>query len=241
MRALLSTDPGGPETLTIEDLPEPEATEGHVVVDVKAVSVNFPDVLIIQDMYQVKPPRPFSPGSELAGVVSAVGEGVDGLAVGGAVLEVRHQVCERRVDWGLGAALLLDLFEVVEELDRGLRGFRALFGLWLFRSFEARRAELAEVALGLLVDIGAFECRVGSGECRGVEVAVQLYVSDRSLDSHFGVELALLEVLEAMEPFSERCVVGGLSLRGGDEILAGDADRLELELRAAFLPGLIVN
>ena len=88
MRALLSTDPGGPETLTIEDLPEPEAIEGHVVVDVKAVSVNFPDVLIIQDMYQVKPPRPFSPGSELAGVVSAVGEGVDGLAVGDRVLAV---------------------------------------------------------------------------------------------------------------------------------------------------------
>lgn len=88
MRALLSTDPGGPETLTIEDLPEPEATEGHVVVDVKAVSVNFPDVLIIQDMYQVKPPRPFSPGSELAGVVSAVGDGVEGLAVGDRVLAV---------------------------------------------------------------------------------------------------------------------------------------------------------
>ena len=88
MRALLSTDPGGPETLTIEDLPEPEVTEGHVVVDVKAVSVNFPDVLIIQDMYQVKPPRPFSPGSELAGVVSAVGDGVAGLAVGDRVLAV---------------------------------------------------------------------------------------------------------------------------------------------------------
>lgn len=88
MRALLSTDPGGPETLTIEDLPEPEATEGHVVVDVKAVSVNFPDVLIIQDLYQVKPPRPFSPGSELAGVVSAVGDGVEGLAVGDRVLAV---------------------------------------------------------------------------------------------------------------------------------------------------------
>ena len=88
MRALLSTDPGGPETLTIEDLPEPEVTEGHVVVDVKAVSVNFPDVLIIQDMYQVKPPRPFSPGSELAGVVSAVGDGVEGLAVGDRVLAV---------------------------------------------------------------------------------------------------------------------------------------------------------
>ena len=88
MRAVLSTDPGGPETLTIEDLPDPETSEGHVVIDVKAVSVNFPDVLIIQDLYQVKPPRPFSPGSELAGVVSSVGEGVTSLLPGDRVLAV---------------------------------------------------------------------------------------------------------------------------------------------------------
>ncbi len=88
MRAVLSTDPGGPETLTIEELPDPEATPGHVVIDMKAASVNFPDFLIIQDMYQVRPPRPFSPGSELAGIVSAVGEGVDTVAVGDRVLAV---------------------------------------------------------------------------------------------------------------------------------------------------------
>lgn len=88
MRAVLSTDPGGPDTLTIDNVEEPEATAGHVVIDVKAVSVNFPDVLIIQDLYQVKPPRPFSPGSELAGVVSSVGEGVNDLAVGDRVLAV---------------------------------------------------------------------------------------------------------------------------------------------------------
>ncbi|MFT7473567.1 MAG: NADPH2:quinone reductase [Verrucomicrobiales bacterium] len=88
MRAVLSTDPGGPETLTVEDVPDPEAVEGHVVIDVKAASVNFPDVIIIQDLYQVKPPRPFSPGSELAGVVSEVGTGVDNLSVGDRVLAV---------------------------------------------------------------------------------------------------------------------------------------------------------
>ena len=93
MRAVLSTDPGGPETLTIEELPDPAAGPGQVVIDVKAVSVNFPDVLIIQDLYQVKPPRPFSPGSELAGVVAAVGEGVDTLTVGDRVLSVPGHGC----------------------------------------------------------------------------------------------------------------------------------------------------
>ena len=86
MKAVLSKAPGGPDTLVVEEVPDPEAGPGKVVVDVRAVGVNYPDVLIIQDMYQVRPPRPFAPGSEVAGVVSEVGEGVDRLAVGDRVL-----------------------------------------------------------------------------------------------------------------------------------------------------------
>ena len=76
MKAALCKQFGPPETLVIEDLPSPKPGAGEVVVSVKAASVNFPDVLIIQNKYQVKPPLPFSPGSELAGVVKEVGEGV---------------------------------------------------------------------------------------------------------------------------------------------------------------------
>ncbi len=73
MKALLSKTPGGPETLTLEELPSPELGKRDVLIDVKAASVNFPDVLIIQDLYQFRPPRPFTPGGEFAGVVKAVG------------------------------------------------------------------------------------------------------------------------------------------------------------------------
>jgi NADPH2:quinone reductase len=76
MKALLSKAPGGPETLVLEDRPEPVPGAGEVVLQVKACGVNFPDVLIIQDLYQFKPPRPFAPGSEVAGIVTAVGDGV---------------------------------------------------------------------------------------------------------------------------------------------------------------------
>ena len=93
MRAVLSTDPGGPETLTIGDVDEPNAGPGQVVVDVKAASVNYPDVLIIQDLYQVKPPRPFSPGAELAGIVTSIGDGVDQFAVGDRVLAAPGHGC----------------------------------------------------------------------------------------------------------------------------------------------------
>jgi len=86
MKAMLSKEVGGPETLVLEEMPTPEAKKGHVVIRVHAAGVNFPDTLIIRDMYQMKPPRPFAPGGEIAGEIEAVGEGVKGLSVGDRVL-----------------------------------------------------------------------------------------------------------------------------------------------------------
>src|SRR3546814_5378478 len=76
MKALLSTATGGPETLTLGELPRPAAGKGQVVIDVKACAVNFPDTLIIEDKYQFRPERPFAPGGEVAGLVAEIGEGV---------------------------------------------------------------------------------------------------------------------------------------------------------------------
>lgn len=86
MRALLSREVGGPETLTIGELPDPAAKPGEVVVAIKACALNYPDVIIIEDKYQFKPPRPFAPGGEIAGVVESVGEGVTALKPGDRVL-----------------------------------------------------------------------------------------------------------------------------------------------------------
>ncbi|MEW5684090.1 MAG: NADPH:quinone oxidoreductase family protein [Pseudomonadota bacterium] len=86
MKALLSKAVGGPETLVLEDVAEPVAKPGQAVVEVKAIGVNFPDVLIIEDKYQFKPERPFSPGGEIAGVVKSVGEGVTNVKPGDRVL-----------------------------------------------------------------------------------------------------------------------------------------------------------
>lgn len=76
MKALRSHATGGPETLTLDEIDDPVALPGQVVVAVKACAINYPDALIIKDMYQFKPPRPFAPGGEIAGVVESVGEGV---------------------------------------------------------------------------------------------------------------------------------------------------------------------
>ena len=86
MKALVSRVVGGPDSLVLEDLPSPEPKAGEVIVSVKACGINFPDVLIIEDKYQYKPERPFSPGSDIAGVVKSVGQGVTSLKVGDKVL-----------------------------------------------------------------------------------------------------------------------------------------------------------
>ena len=82
MRALLSVQPGGPETLQLTELPDPTPQKGELLVRMRACAMNFPDVLIIEDKYQLKPPRPFAPGGEFAGEVIGVGEGIEGWAVG---------------------------------------------------------------------------------------------------------------------------------------------------------------
>ena len=88
MKALLSRDPGGPETLEIGELPDPQAGPGELLVRVRACAINYPDVLIIEDKYQLKPPRPFAPGGEIAGEVIGIGEGVTGWAAGDRLIAV---------------------------------------------------------------------------------------------------------------------------------------------------------
>ncbi|WP_200916231.1 NADPH:quinone oxidoreductase family protein [Sphingomonas sp. Leaf20] len=135
MRALLSTAPGGPETLTLSELPDPVAGRGQVVIAVKACAINFPDVLIIEDKYQFKPERPFAPGGEIAGVIDAVGEGVEDWQVGDRVIAMLGHggLCEKVIadpaklyrlpegrSFAEGASLILTYGTTIHALlDRG--------------------------------------------------------------------------------------------------------------------------
>ncbi len=82
MKALLSKEPGPPSTMVMEDVAKPDPKKGEVLVRVTIAALNFFDCLIIEDKYQIKPPRPFSIGAEMSGVVDAVGDGVEDFAVG---------------------------------------------------------------------------------------------------------------------------------------------------------------
>tara|TARA_B100001121_G_scaffold310583_1_gene342881 strand:+ start:193 stop:1185 length:993 start_codon:yes stop_codon:yes gene_type:complete len=86
MKAFLCKEFGPVDSHTVEEIEDPAAGPGQVVVDIKATGISFPDVLIVQGLYQFKPPFPFSPGSEISGVVSSVGEGVTMHKVGDRVM-----------------------------------------------------------------------------------------------------------------------------------------------------------
>jgi NADPH:quinone reductase-like Zn-dependent oxidoreductase len=135
MRALLSHEPGGPETLRIDEVPDLAPGAGELLVRVRACSINYPDVLIIEDKYQLKPPRPFAPGSEIAGEVEAVGEGVAGWSPGdrliaatgyGGLVEKIAIPADRAIrlpeerSFAEGSALLLTYATAIHALvDRG--------------------------------------------------------------------------------------------------------------------------
>ena len=122
MKALLSHAAGGPETLVLEDVADPVAGPGQVVVAIKVCSINYPDALMLRDLYQFKPARPFAAGSEIAGVITATGEGVTDWRIGDRVIALigsgglaTHAVVEQArlfalpegVAFETGAALLM--------------------------------------------------------------------------------------------------------------------------------------
>lgn len=90
MKALLSIEPGPPASLELKEIPSPAPGAGELRVRVEACSINYPDTLTIVDQYQIRPPRPFSPGSEYCGTVDAVGEGVEGWSVGDRLIGLYH-------------------------------------------------------------------------------------------------------------------------------------------------------
>lgn len=120
--------PGGPETLRVEDVPEPLVGGSQLLVRVRACAINFPDVLIIEDRYQLRPERPFAPGGEIAGEVIALGDGVSGWSIGDRVIAA------------LGFGGLAE--QVVIEADRAIR-------LPSKRSFEEGSALLMTYATAI--------------------------------------------------------------------------------------------
>ncbi|MDH4145550.1 MAG: NADPH:quinone oxidoreductase family protein [Acidimicrobiia bacterium] len=132
MRAVVCKAYGPPENLVVEEMDAPVPGAGQVLVEVKAAAVTFPDTLMIEDRYQFKAPPPYVPGGEVAGVVSALGDGVSGFAVGDRVvggLGTTGGFAEYSVVPASGARVLPDSVGFAESTGLNYAYGTTLYGL----------------------------------------------------------------------------------------------------------------
>jgi NADPH2:quinone reductase len=150
---------GPPENLVVEELPDPMPRRGEVLVDVKAAAVTFPDTLMLEDKYQFKPTPPYVPGGEVAGVVAALGEGVDRLQVGDRIvggLGTTGGFAELAVVPAAGARLLPDGVDFGESTGLNYAYGTSLYGL-KYRGHMQAGETLLVLGAGGAVGLSAVE------------------------------------------------------------------------------------
>lgn len=171
MKALLSVQPGGPETLQLVDLPTPEPGAGELRVRVLACAINYPDVLVIEDRYQLRPPRPFAPGCEISGVIEVVGPDVSGWSEGDRLIAV----CSYG---GLAEQLIVQAAQAIRLPDGcdGVEGAALIFtyGTTIHALADRARLKAGEtlLVLGAAGGIGLSAIEVGKAMGATVVAAV---------------------------------------------------------------------
>ena len=215
MRAVLSKAPGGPETLVVEEVLDPTPGPGQVVIEVKAVGINFPDTLIIEDKYQFRPERPFSPGGEVAGVIEAVGEGVKGLFKGDRVIAVPG--------WGaLAERIAVPAAGVLKIPDGMPFDQAAAFVMTYGTSYYAlkRRAQLQAgerlLVLGAAGGVGA--AAVELGKAMGAHVVAAASTNEKvEFALELGADNGLIYPTGAMDKAAQKALSSELKLACGKD------------------------
>jgi NADPH2:quinone reductase len=178
MKAILCTRYGGPDDLEFKDLPDPAPGTGEVVVAVKSAALNFFDTLIIAGKYQVKPPFPFSPASEFAGVVEHVGAGVTGLAAGDRVLGYGGFGAARE-KVAIGAERVVKIPDTL-DFDRAA-GITVIYGTTLHALQDRARLKAGETLAVLGASGGTGLAAIEIGKLMGARV-IACASSDDKLD-----------------------------------------------------------
>ena len=189
MKAVLAKAFGGPETLVLENLPEPRPGSGEVVVEVRAAALNFFDTLIIQGRYQYKPDFPFSPGAEASGIVMALGEGVSGWAEGDRVIaHLGWGACRERVV--IKAERLVRIPDGVS--DEQAAGLTVTYGTSLHALKDRARLKAGETLAVLGAAGGVGLSAVELGRLMGARVIACASSPDKlDLARRHGADLAL--------------------------------------------------
>jgi NADPH:quinone reductase len=167
MKAILCTRYCTPDELELADIPQPTAGPGEALVRVKAAALNFFDLLIIAGKYQVKPPFPFSPGSEFAGIVESVGAGVTDIAVGDRVLgSTGHGTAREYI-----AVPAKQLVKIPEKLDfERAAGLTVTYGTTLYALRERAQLKSGETLAVLGASGGVGLAAIEIGKIMGARV-----------------------------------------------------------------------
>ena len=235
MRAVLSKAAGGPDSLVVEEVMDPTPKAGEVVIEVKAIGINYPDTLIIEDKYQFRPERPFSPGAEVAGVVDAVGEGVKGVFKGDRVIAVPG--------WGglverlaVPASSLIPMPEGMSFEEAA--ALTMTYGTSYYALKDRAKLQPGETLLVLGAAGGVGAAAVELGKAMGARVVAAASTNDTvefALD--LGADNGLIYPSGAMDKAAQKALSGELKLatgRDGADVVydAVGGDYAEPALRA---------
>lgn len=235
MRAVLSKAPGGPESLVVEEVMDPTPGPGEVVIEVKAVGVNYPDALIIADKYQFKPERPFAPGAEVAGVVDAVGEGVKGVFRGDRVVAVPG--------WGGMVERLKVKAETLIPIPDGMdyetaAAFIMTYGTSYYALKDRAQLQPGETLLVLGAAGGVGAAAVELGKAMGARVVAAASTNDKvEFALELGADNGLIYPSGPMDKAAQKALSGEFKLStgrdGADVVFDGvGGDYAEPALRA---------
>ena len=210
MKAIVCNEFGPIEQLSLEDRPDPVAGAGQVLIEIHAAGVNFPDGLMVRGEYQVKPPRPFTPGSEVAGIVRGVGDGVSGFAPGDRVVALP----------GLGgfAEMVAAQAERTLHLPDGMdfetaAGFMLVYGTSLHGLADCGRLAAGETLLVLGAAGGVGLAAVEIGRAMGARVIAAASTEEKlALAREHGAEIGINYVKADLKTELKRIAPGGVDV-----------------------------
>ena len=240
MRALLSHRAGGPETLVLEEIPEPTPEAGQVRINVRAVGVNFPDLLIIQDLYQSKQQRPFSPGSELAGTIDVIGPKVRNLVLGDRVVAspVRGAMAEKAI------APVCNCWKIPDRMPFDEAAALVLtYGTSQHALKDRARLKAGETLLVLGAGGGVGLAAVELGKAMGARVIAAASSEEKlALARRHGADDGVLYPAESLDKSAARTLTDAFKAAcgpGGAEVICDTigGDYTEAALRAAAWEG----
>lgn len=204
MKAMISRQAGGPESLELAEMDDPAPGEGEVVIRIHAAGVNFPDLLIIADLYQFKPERPFTPGGEVAGVVEAAGAGVDHLKSGDRVLAMM-------LHGGYATHAAVNAASVVKIPDampfEEAAGFLMTYGTTRHGLIQRGRLQAGETLFILGASGGVGSAAIEIGKAAGARVVAGVSSEDKAKAAEaFGADETLVYPKGALDRDAQKAL-----------------------------------